>query len=386
MNRRQRRAAAATWEDPKRRELLEKGRKFKAKGTYLSKAAREALNELRKDFPDMKRRDMKDLIIRPKPDDAHPEAYDCDGNLLSLTPAPDIHQYGALNIVIAGQETQAVERVVSYMKSKNPPNTGRWYRVQRLGDGYAGPLRPGNAVLANLTMRHHVLDVFGAKHSLYSADKIALRLKANMEAKTMTFEPLEGWVVTMPNDEKHTAILRRDPRAGIIMPNSALNLGQRTDEVAEDPNDPDAPEREHDGVRAMFGEVMAVPEGSKFEVGDMLSFKGIAAVEFTFLGQTFHAVPCAGNHNAVLGRVRRSWFEAEFPYDASKSFVGVDSGRYASTLAEAKPNPSGPFADHADDKCPNPQCGLPVFECADYGCAVMGSDPDAVPPTERATN
>ena len=243
--------------------------------------------------------------------EAHPEAYDPDGKLLSLAPAPDIHQHGALRIRMGRRMQQAVERPVSYLKSQCPPNTGRWYRVQRIGDGYRGPLRIGNAVLANLTMRHHVLDVMGAKHSLYSADKIAVRLRANQETKTMTFEPLEGWVVTMPNDEKHARILRRDPKAHIILPGVALAKGQRTSEVVTDKNDPDAPEREHDGVRAMFEEVVAAPEGCKFEPGDMLNFKHIAAVEFTFMGQTFHAVPCSETHTAVLGCVRKRWFEGE---------------------------------------------------------------------------
>lgn len=248
-----------------------------------------------------------------KDPNVYPEAYEPDGQLLSLIPAPDVHQYGALRIRMGrGRKAQqAIERPVSYMKSENPPNTGRWYRVQRLGDGYTGPLRVGNAVLANLTMRHHVVDAMGAKHSLYSADKIAVRLKANQEAKTLRFEALEGWVITTPNDEKHARILRRDPRAHILLPTVALTKGQRTSEVVRDPNDPDAPEREHDGVRVLFEEVKEAPPGSKFEVGDMLNFKSIAAVEFTFMGQTFHAVPCAGNHNAVLGRVSKAWFEAD---------------------------------------------------------------------------
>ena len=55
MNRRARRAATATWKGNhpgQRRELLEQGRRFKAKNTYLSKAERAALTQLRKDFPD----------------------------------------------------------------------------------------------------------------------------------------------------------------------------------------------------------------------------------------------------------------------------------------------------------------------------------------------
>lgn len=51
MNRSARRAAAANWKGP-RRQLLEAGRKYKLRNTYLSKAERAALNKLRKEFPE----------------------------------------------------------------------------------------------------------------------------------------------------------------------------------------------------------------------------------------------------------------------------------------------------------------------------------------------
>jgi len=230
---------------------------------------------------------------------------------------PEAADAGKARILLGGTlQTAVATPATAWLKNHLPaPNKGRWYRVVALPEPNPLGLERGDTVCCNLTMRSHCIDVAGDGHALFDEKFVVSR---------MTFQrqhiPLGRHVLTRRNDEKHLEILRKKGESGVVLrPESTLNWGQKTSEpVALDPQEQEQrerqqmPERENDGVRVLFQEVVAVPEPNpdlpaqlaRIQIGDMVGFKRLAATEVDFMGSTVHAVPLT----AMVERVPASEF------------------------------------------------------------------------------
>ncbi len=239
---------------------------------------------------------------------------------VTCTPAPDIANLGRARLKLfggSGEEVAIATPENAWDKNRLPnPNVGRWYRVLTVPDPCTIGVQVGDIVCCNLSFRSHLLCIGGLNHALFSEQFVVSRLMKDDRLKTLDHHPLGKHVLTRRNDDKHLKIIRAAESAGaILIPETTLKWGQKTSEaMALDPAEEarreadyqeKPPERENDGVRVHFEEVLSVTDGSRCQPGDMVAFKRLAATTIDFMGITLHAVP----YTAQVGRVPARCFD-----------------------------------------------------------------------------
>lgn len=231
---------------------------------------------------------------------------------VSLEPAPDLHQ----------DAKEGIHKPVSYSRRKATPNTGRWFRVVEVGDEVPKYIGAGAPVMCNLTMLSDELDVGDESVSLIPFRQIAGVRVGNATMLELGAEhpvlPIGDYVLCVDNDRKHSLILGRDPNSSLHVPLVTLARGQRTDEayethVGEDGWETENKNRENDGVKMMFSEVVAVgpevPEG-RLEQGDMVAFRpNICGIRFDLFGISYRLVRCSRVNSETMGKVPKAIFE-----------------------------------------------------------------------------
>lgn len=230
---------------------------------------------------------------------------------VTLEPAPDLHQ-----------DTDALFKPVNYSRRKAEPNTGRWFRVVEAGDEVPKYIGPGAPVMCNLTMLSDEIDVGDEKLMTMPFRSVAGVRVGNATMLEMGAEhpvlPIGDYVLCVDNDRKHELILGRKPGSAIVAPLMTLARGQRTDEayethVGEDGWETERVNRENDGVKMMFSEVVAVgpevPEG-RLEQGDMVAFRpNICGIRFDLFGISYRLVRCSKTNSETMGKVPKVIFE-----------------------------------------------------------------------------
>jgi hypothetical protein len=241
-------------------------------------------------------------------------------------PAPDIADLGKQRVHLVGGNGDAVSIATpgtAWDKNHNPhPNQGRWYRVLTVPEPNRLELSVGDIVCCRLGMRSHLVEIGpnpdepskALGHAFFSEQFVVSRMIKDDAAKALDHHPLGAHVLTRRCDEKNKRILNL---GALAAPESLLGMGQKTSEpVRLDPQEEaqraaqyrdTPPERENDGVRVRFEEVIAVGPGARVEPGDMLAYKPLAATQIDFMGVTVNAVPYA----AQLGRVPARCFEPD---------------------------------------------------------------------------
>lgn len=247
---------------------------------------------------------------------------------VTCTPAPDIANLGKARVKLFGTDGDTVTIATpetAWDKNHMPnPNTGRWYRVLTLPSPCTIGVQVGDIVCCNLSFRSHLMSIGGLNHALFSEQFVVSRLIKDDRMKTLDHHPLGKHVLTRRNDQKHLKIIRAAQASGaILVPETTLKWGQKTSEVmAMDPREQaqreadyqeKPPERENDGVRVHFEEVIAVTDDSRCKPGDMVAFKRLAATVVEFMGVTLHAVP----YTAQVGRVPAECFADEYKLSPS---------------------------------------------------------------------
>jgi hypothetical protein len=123
--------------------------------------------------------------------------------------------------------------------------------------------------------------------------------------------PIGDFVLCVDNDEKHKAILGL--KTTLHTPLSTLERGQRTDEQYENEGEKVNLNRENDGVRMMFSEVVEVgpdvPANRKLQKGDMVAFRAqCSGIKFDLFGVSYRLVRCSERNSEIVGRVPASEF------------------------------------------------------------------------------
>lgn len=223
---------------------------------------------------------------------------------VTLREAPDLHQ-----------DTETIIRSVSYSRRTSEPNTGRWYRVVEVAADLPPYFGPGTPVMCNLSMLSDNLTIGDEDVALMPFSQCAgIRIGTETMAHLGTRHPvipIGDFVLCVDNDEKHKTILGL--KTSLHTPLSTLGRGQRTDEQYEDSGDVKNINRENDGVRMMFSEVIEVgpevPASRNLQKGDMVAFRaGLCGIKFDLFGISYRLVRCSERNSEIVGKVPASEF------------------------------------------------------------------------------
>ena len=234
---------------------------------------------------------------------------------VTLREAPDLHQDTDAKVVIDGKELVAVQKAVSYSRRTSEPNTGRWYRVVEVAEGLPPYFGPDTPVVCNLSMLSDNLTIGDEDVALMPFSQCAgMRIDAETMAHLGTRQPVipvGDYVLCVDNDDKHKAILGL--KTALHTPLSTLSRGQRTDEQYENKDDVQNPNRENDGVRMMFSEVVEVgpevPASRNLQKGDMVAFRAqCSGIKFDLFGVSYRLVRCSERNSEIVGKVPASEF------------------------------------------------------------------------------
>lgn len=233
---------------------------------------------------------------------------------VTLREAPDLHQDTEAKVTVGGKELVAVQKAVSYSRRTSEPNTGRWYRVIEVAEDLPPYFGPGTPVVCNLSMLSDNLTIGDEDVALMPFSQCAgIRIGTETMAHLGTRHPvipIGDYVLCVDNDEKHKAILGL--KTSLHTPLSTLARGQRTDEQYENHKDEFGetpnPNRENDGVRMMFSEVVEVgpdvPANRKLQKGDMVAFRAqCSGIKFDLFGVSYRLVRCSERNSEVVGKV-----------------------------------------------------------------------------------
>lgn len=234
---------------------------------------------------------------------------------VTLTEAPDLHQDTAAKVMVGGEVKLATWKPVSYSRRTSEPNSGRWYRVVEVAEGLPPYFGPGTPVVCNLSMLSDNLSIGSETVALMPFSQCAgIRIGTETMAHLGTRHPvipIGDYVLCVDNDEKHRAILNL-PATTLHLPLSTLGRGQRTDEQYENHRDEFGetpnPNRENDGVRMMFSEVIEVgpevPQARNLQKGDMVAFRAnVTGIKFDLYGVSYRLVRCSERNSEVVGKV-----------------------------------------------------------------------------------